>query len=171
MVRDIWVDADSLPKDLRSIVIKLAVRLEVPLYFVADRNLPDVSGFIAQDTGRIRAESGDRTLKSNVKMVVVQSGENSADDYIVQQAGQGSLCITHDIPLAERLLEKNCTVIDDRGGSYTKENIKALLADRSVNAELRSWGVFAEQQSRHTKTGTKNFADNLDRTVTKMKGM
>lgn len=130
-----------------------------------------MAGFICQDTGRLRSETGDRSLKSKIKMVVVQSGENSADDYMVLNAQEGSLCITHDIPLAERLLEKNCTVIDDRGGTYTQENIKALLADRSVNAELRSWGVFAEQQSRHTKTGTKNFADNLDRTVTKMLGM
>ncbi|MCR5761130.1 MAG: DUF188 domain-containing protein [Sphaerochaetaceae bacterium] len=171
MLRDIWVDADSLPKDLRPVVIRLSQRLEVPLYFTADRSLPDVAGFICTDTDRIRKENNDSTLKSNVKMVVVKTGENSADNYIAEHAQEGSLCITHDIPLAARLLEKNCTVIDDRGGTYTSDNIKALLADRSVNAELRSWGVFSEQQSKHSKTSTKNFADNLDRTATKMKGM
>ncbi|MCR4676919.1 MAG: DUF188 domain-containing protein, partial [Sphaerochaetaceae bacterium] len=143
MIRDIWVDADSLPKDLRPIVIRLSQRLEVPLYFVADRSLPDVAGFICTDTARVRKEQNDSTLKSNVKMITVKTGENSADDYMVDHAQENSLCVTHDIPLAARLLEKHCTVIDDRGGSYTEENIRSLLADRSVNAELRIWGVFA----------------------------
>ena len=101
-------------------------------------------------------------------MIVVSSGENSADDYIADTAETGSLCITHDIPLASRLLEKGCTVIDDRGSEYTPDDIKVRLGDRLVNQELRSWGVFSEQQARMGQGVQKAFADNLDRTITRM---
>ncbi|MBP5162193.1 MAG: DUF188 domain-containing protein, partial [Spirochaetales bacterium] len=90
------------------------------------------------------------------------------DDYIVETAAEGSLCITHDIPLASRLLEKGCTVIDDRGSEYTASDIKVRLGDRLVNQELRSWGVFSEQQGRIGQGVQKAFADSLDRTITRM---
>ena len=172
---EIWIDADSLPKNLRAIVLKAAQRTGCKTVFCADRSLPDVVDFIANDTARLRKELPPqilnepdyKTIKKNVKsgisMSVVQSGENSADDYIVENAVSNSLCITHDIPLASRLLEKGCTVIDDRGRNYTKDNIRMLLSERAVNNELRSWGVFSEQQKRLTSSDTKAFADNFDR--------
>lgn len=159
---DIWVDSDSVPKNLRTIILKAAVRINTAAYFVADRQLPDVKQFIADDTHRVRAESGDISLKSKIKMIVVQSGENSADDYIVQNALPGSLCITHDIPLASRLLETGCTVLDDRGGQYTQDDIQSRLSDRAVNAELRFWGVFAVAQKKQKPSDVKAFADLFD---------
>lgn len=168
MIESIWVDSDSLPKSLRPIILRLGLRINVPVIFVADRELPDVKQFIAEDTHRIRVESGDKTLKSIYKMIVVQSGENSADNYIVEHVNDNSFCITHDIPLASRLLEKNAFVIDDRGNTYTAENIKVKLMDRAVNTELRSWGVFAEQQSKQNQKSVKEFSDNLDREINKL---
>ncbi len=165
----IYADADSLPKALRPVVMRASVRIGCKLFFVADRSLPDVMAFISRDTFRRRTEAGgDRSIKSNVKMCVVPSGENSADDYIVENAGPSCLCITHDIPLAARLLEKGCTVIDDRGSSYTPDNIKSLLTGREVNNQLREAGIFALQQSRQGRENTKLFSDNLDRTLTRM---
>lgn len=165
---DIWVDSDSVPKNLRTIILKAAVRLSAAAYFVADRELPDVKQFIAEDTHRLRVAIGDNTIKSPVKMIVVQSGENSADDYIVENVLPSSLCITHDIPLADRLLKKKCIVIDDRGGQYTAEDIKSRLADRAVNAELRTWGVFAEAQKKQKPSDVKAFADKFDTVINRL---
>ena len=174
---NIWVDADSVPAKLRQMILKAASRTSAPCFFVADRELPDVKTYIADDTFSLREQARQngqtdalelRRIKSSVSMVVVPSGENSADDYIVDQASAASLCITHDIPLASRLLEKGCTVIDDRGSEYTAADIWARLGDRLVNQELRSWGVFSEQQSRMGQGVQKAFADNLDRTITRM---
>ncbi len=162
---DIWVDADSIPKNLRAIILKAAVRLNTAAYFVADRSLPDVKQFIAEDTHRIRTEKNDKQLKSQIKMIIVESGENRADDYIVENALSGSLCVTHDIPLASRLLEKNCTVLDDRGGQYSRQDIKSRLSDRAVNAELRTWGVFSNEQKKQKLSDVKAFADKFDSTV------
>ena len=174
---NIWVDADSVPVKLRQMILKAASRTSAPCFFVADRELPDVKSFIADDTFALREKARQagqpdaveiRRIKSRISMVVVASGENSADDYIVEQASESSLCITHDIPLASRLLEKGCTVIDDRGSEYTASDIRARLGDRLVNQELRSWGVFSEQQAKMGQGVQKAFADNLDRTITRM---
>lgn len=164
-----WIDADSIPKNLRPIILKAAVRKNTAAVFVADRELKDVKQFIADDTFRIRTEKGDRSLKSMISMVVVETGANSADDYIVNNACEGNLCITHDIPLAARLLEKGCIVIDDRGGTYNSDNIKALLKNREVNTTLREYGVFAEQQTKSsTAASVKAFSDNFDKTISKL---
>ena len=174
---NIWVDADSVPAKLRQMILKAASRTSAPCFFVADRELPDVKAYIAEDTFALREKARQagqpdaaeiRKIKSKISMVVVESGENSADDYIVEQASAASLCITHDIPLAARLLEKGCIVIDDRGSEYTDADIRARLGDRLVNQELRSWGVFSEQQARMGQGVQKAFADNLDRTITRM---
>ena len=174
---DIWVDADSVPVKLRQMILKAASRTSAPCFFVADRELPDVKAYIAADTFALREKARQagqpdaaqtRRIKSQISMVVVPSVENSADDYIVGQVSAASLCITHDIPLAARLLEKGCTVIDDRGSEYTDADIRARLGDRLVNQELRSWGVFSEQQTRMGQGVQKAFADNLDRTITRI---
>lgn len=165
---DIYVDADSIQRNLRSIILKAAVRLDTAAFFVADRKLPDVEQFIAEDTHRIRVEKQNSELKSKIKMITVDTGENSADDKIVELAGANSLCITHDIPLAARLLDKGCFVINDRGDSYTSDNIKTLLKDRDVNATLREWGLSPDKQKSQTASSVKAFADNFDRLITKM---
>lgn len=173
---DIWVDADSVPRTHRPIILKAAARLGFRTYFVADRPLGDVDGFASEQTHRLREElkatgvedeAQIKACRSNISMVVVSTGADSADDYIVENVKCPALCITHDIPLASRLLEKGVDVIDDRGETYTNEDIKTRLGDRLVNQELRTMGVFA-QQSRIGVSLTKAFADNLDRTITKM---
>lgn len=177
MLFEIWVDADSVPKGLRTIILRAAARLGLSCSFVADRSLPDVVQYIADDTFALRQKArGEgvcdpdviKAVRSRIRMVVVQSGSDSADDHIVQSAKPKSLCITHDIPLASRLLEKGCFVIDDRGSEYTSDDIRARLGDRLVNRELRSWGVFAEQQGRMDASNQKSFADNFDRMLTRL---
>lgn len=168
MIFEIWVDSDSIPNNLKGIILKAAVRLGTAAVFVADRELPDVKQFIAEDTFRVRSENNDRSLKSKIRMIVVKTGANSADDYIVENAPEGSLCITHDIPLASRLLEKGCKVIDDRGLTFSSSNINSLLGDREVNSVLREMGVFAQQQTKQGKSNVKAFSDNFDRTISVM---
>jgi len=166
---NMYVDADSLPRALRPIILKASTRAGGLCVFVADRQLPDIASFINTDTHQRRVEAGgDRSMKSNVRMVVVRTGENSADDTLVETAEPGSLCITHDIPLASRLLQKGCTVLDDRGSEYTKDNIKSLLTGREVNNTLREAGIFSEQQKSRSVNTVKDFADNLDRVLTRM---
>jgi len=174
---EIWIDADSVPKNLRDIILRAAVRTGLPTFFVADRTLSDVELFIQEDTFRLRqalrgAGETDKAVikacKSRIRMVVVENGADSADNYIVENSKSNSLCITHDIPLASRMLKKGARAIDDRGESYTAQTINARLGDRLVNQKLREMGVFSEQQRKMKGFDTKAFADNLDRTLTTM---
>ena len=174
---EIWVDADSVPTNLRQIILRAAARLGCRCFFVADRELADVKQFIAENTYSLRQKARDegqfdveviKSIKSRIRMEIVKTGENSADDFIVENAPEASLCITHDIPLAARLLEKGCTVIDDRGGRYTTDDIRKKLADRLVNQKLRSWGIYAEQQGKIDSSRQKRFADMLDTTIAHM---
>ncbi len=173
----IWIDADSIPKNLRSIILKAAVRVNVQAYFVSDRALSDVQLFIEEDTCRIRKHKKaegieDKTTlksyKSMIHAIVVQTGKDSADNYIVENSTLPALCITHDIPLASRMLEKGAFAIDDRGESYTQENIKEKLGNRAINQQLRDMGIFENQQSKMKESSFKAFADNLDRTLTSL---
>ena len=54
MVLEIWVDSDSVPKNLRLILLRLGLRLNCPTFFVADRSLPDVVSFIKEHTTQLR---------------------------------------------------------------------------------------------------------------------
>ncbi|MGX8681233.1 MAG: DUF188 domain-containing protein, partial [Spirochaetales bacterium] len=103
----IWVDADSVPTNLRQIILRAASRTDATCRFVADRDLKDVRQFIADDTFQRRQKAKEegmtdeteiKAIKSKISITVVQSGENSADDFIVHNAEKAQLCITHDIP-------------------------------------------------------------------------
>ena len=59
-------------------------------------------------------------------------------------------------------------MIDDRGSEYTSDDIKARLGDRLVNKELRSWGVFTDQQGKMDASNQKSFADSFDRLLTRL---
>lgn len=175
---DIWVDADSIPQNLRQVILRASVRLDVRCYFVADRVLADVKQFAADDTfarrkkareqGMVDAEQV-RAVRTKISMIVIETSQDAADNYIVRNSKNGDLCVTHDIPLAARLLQKGCTVIDDRGSEYTESEIKVRLGDRLVNKELRTWGVYVEQQTRMGQGNQKKFADMLDRVLTRLK--
>ncbi len=171
----LWIDADSIPKTLRSIILKAAVRINAQAYFVSDRKLSDVQLFIEEDTHKIRSEKKTQGITdkaqlkayiSSIHQIVVPTGKDSADNYIVDNSVLPALCITHDIPLASRMLEKGAFAIDDRGESYTQENINARLGNRRINQQLREYGIFEEQQGKMKESSIKAFADNLDRTLT-----
>ncbi|NCC63989.1 MAG: hypothetical protein EOM15_04975, partial [Spirochaetia bacterium] len=120
----LYVDADSCPKNLRQIILKAVIRNNLETYFVADRTLKDVQLAYQQHTRELRVSAKQkglndeailREIKSKISSVVVEPGADSADDWIVEHAQLPALAITHDIPLASRLVERGLVVLDDRG--------------------------------------------------------
>ena len=157
----LYVDADSCPRQLRAIILKAVVKRRVTSLFAADRPLPDV----------VKTESRD--LKDDrgvplVNMVVVEKGDDSADDLLVELGSSGALAITRDIPLASRLAELGMVVIDDRGGRYTSETVGERLSMRNLMTELREYGVFAERTRPLGPREVQAFANALDRELTRM---
>ncbi len=146
----IWIDADAAPNDVKSIVARAALRLEIETALVANQRL--------------------QTPANNpfVSSVRVEGGPDVADDHIAEHAEPGDLAITADIPLASRLVEKGVRTMDPRGTEYSKENIGERLSVRDFMDQLRSTGVETGGPPVWGQKDKQAFAATFDRVVTKL---
>jgi uncharacterized protein YaiI (UPF0178 family) len=144
----IWIDADAAPNDVKDIVARAALRVEVPALLVANARLYTPPG------------------NDFVESVRVGGGPDAADDYIADEAEQGDLAITADIPLASRLVEKGVRTIDPRGEEYTRENIGERLSIRDFMDGLRSTGVDTGGHGTWGDREKQAFASTFDRVLT-----
>ncbi len=176
---NVYVDADSFPRELLSIVLKRLIKESgyiTSAVFVSDRVIPLVRETVENHTHALREERKDeldklelRKIKSNISYIVVPSGQDSADDKIVEIALSPALAITHDVPLSSRLCEKGITVIDDRGHIYTKENVKERLSERNWNTELRECGLESLKTKRMTDRDINAFSSAFDSVINQLK--
>lgn len=157
----LYVDADSCPRNLRSIILKAVMKRHVPALFAADRPLPDV-------LAAMEKKKTDGNGYPLVHMAVVQKGDDSADDRLVALSRDGALAVTRDIPLATRLAERGMVVLDDRGGVYTKETVRERLSMRNMMTELRECGVFVEKTKPMGPRDVQAFSNALDRELTRI---
>lgn len=167
---ELYIDADSCPKPIRAIILKAIVNRNLKAFFVADRPLKDVQQTYEEHTSALRStvnEDERRLIKSPITMVVVQSGDDQADQWIADHAPKGALAITRDIILADILVQKEIVVLDDRGGVYTKENIAERLSLRNAMTTLREYGVFVEKHKPIGAKEIREFSASFDREVTK----
>jgi len=142
----ILVDADSCPKAARDLTIRRAAKLKLRVIFAANRAIPDIG---------------------NAEMEICPNRENSADDRLVELSLEGDIVITRDVPLAKRLVEREVSVLDDRGRVFTRDNINEMLSLRNFTVSLAENGLGVERKAGYGKRELKSFADNLDRIITK----
>jgi uncharacterized protein len=117
----IWIDADACPGPIRDIVLRAAIKLSIPIVFVANKLL---------------------TLPNSptVSFVHVEQGPDVVDAYIVAHSEAGDLVVTQDIPLAADLVHRDVTVLSPRGDSFNSDNIGDRLASRNLLHDLRDTG-------------------------------
>jgi len=144
----ILVDADSCPRTARELVLRRAKKLNLIVIFAANRLIPDAEA-------------------SGAQMELCPLGENAADDRIVELAEKGDLVIARDVPLAKRLVEKDVSVVDDRGRVFTKNNINEFLSLRNFTVGLADNGLGFDRIANYGKKELKSFADSLDRILAK----
>jgi uncharacterized protein YaiI (UPF0178 family) len=146
----IWVDADACPGVIKDILFRAAERVQVPLTLVANQPL--------------------RTPPSRlIKTLQVPAGFDVADNEIVKQLQAGDLVITADIPLAAEVIEKGGHALNPRGDFYTRENIRQRLSMRDFMETLRSSGIQTGGPNALNQRDRQNFANQLDRFLTKNK--
>ncbi len=143
-----WVDADSCPKPIRDIICRAGKRISAQVVFAANRPV---------------------SCSKDVMMVILPQEKDAADNYIAENAGEGDIVITRDIPLAKRLVEQNLTVINDRGTLYTRENIGERLSIRNFMLDLYNSGLKPESTRKFGAKDIKAFADTFDKTLTRLK--
>ena len=144
----LWVDADACPVVIKEILFRAASRTGVKLTLVANQ--------------RIRVPASP-----NIRSIQVSAGFDNADNEIVRRLDPGDLVITSDIPLAAEAIEKGAYVLDPRGELYTRENIGARLNMRDFLESMRSSGIDTGGPSALSQGDRKNFADHLDRLLTR----
>ena len=83
----VWIDADACPRAAKDLVVKFALKRQFEVVLVAGQ--PQIKPGLAL-----------------VKLIVVPSGPDAADDYLVEHAVPGELVICSDVPLADRLVKK-----------------------------------------------------------------
>jgi uncharacterized protein YaiI (UPF0178 family) len=76
-----------------------------------------------------------------IERVVVPSGPDVADDWIVERANEAAVVITSDIPLADRCVKAGASVIAPNGKAFTSDSIGMALATRNLMTDLRSAGA------------------------------
>ncbi len=140
----IWVDADACPIAIKEVLYRAANRAKVSVILIANQML------------RVPPSPWIRALQ-------VPAGFDVADQRIVQEATQGDLVITSDIPLASQVIAKGALVLDSRGELMDQGNIKGRLTMRNFMEGLRNSGVDTGGPSGLSKSDVQDFANQLDR--------
>lgn len=144
----IWIDADAAPRDVKDVVFRASLRLELPTILVANQRLQTPAN------------------NPHVSTVRVPGGPDVADQYIADHAVPGDIAITADIPLAAILVEKKIIVLDPRGELYTESNIGERLSIRDFMESVRDIGVETGGPKPWSPREKQAFANALDRTLT-----
>lgn len=118
----IYVDADACP--VKGEIERVADRHGLFTYWVAD--------------GGLRPPSNP-----NIKLVVVNQGADAADNWIAEAIAFADICVTNDIPLAARCLEKGALAIKPNGERFTENGIGMALAQRALMSDLRDQGLIS----------------------------
>ena len=146
----IWVDADACPAVIKEILYRVADRVQMQVTLVANQLL--------------------RVPPSRfIRAVQVPSGADVADKEIVRLLEPGDLVVTGDIPLASDVLKKGGHALNPRGEFYTNDNIAQMLTMRAFMDELRGSGVDTGGPAAFSQADRQNFANSLDRHLTRHK--
>jgi uncharacterized protein YaiI (UPF0178 family) len=141
---DIYVDADACP--VKDETLRVAARHGLKTYLVSD--------------GGIRPRQSPL-----VELVIVAQGADAADDWIAEQIQETDICITNDIPLAARCLERGALAIKPNGEPFTENGIGMALANREIMQGLRERGEITGGPRPFGKSDRSQFLNRLETTV------
>jgi uncharacterized protein len=105
-----------------------------------------------------------------LRHVTVAEGADAADNWIVDTIAAGDICITADIPLAARCLEKGARVLAPNGKPFTQDGIGMALGMRELSRHLRE--LTPGGQTRHAGFGSRDrsrFLSELENCVAALK--
>jgi len=119
----IYVDADACP--VRDEALRVAERHGVPVVYVTNGGLRPSRHPLAS-------------------IVVVEQGADAADMWIAERIGPGDVCVTADVPLAARCVERGARAVAPDGAPFTPQNVGARLAMRDLMADLRAADPFRQ---------------------------
>ena len=144
----IFIDADGCP--VKEETYKVAARYQLKVFVVANK--------------RIQIPH-----HPSLEMIVVSAGPDEADNWIAENIEEHDICITTDIPLADRCLKKMAKVLGARGDEFTEDMIGEALATRELMKELREMGQVGGGPAPFEKRDRSEFLSQLDRIIQQIK--
>jgi uncharacterized protein YaiI (UPF0178 family) len=141
---NIFIDADGCP--VKDETYKVAARYQLKVFVVANKriNIP---------------------LHPSIEMIVVSAGADEADNWIAEHIEEWDICITSDIPLADRCLKKFARVISNRGEEFTEDMIGDAMATRELMKHLRELGEMRGGPPPMEKRDRSEFLSGLDKII------
>ena len=133
----IYVDGDACP--VKNEIIKVSERYDFEVFIVSNSWLRNIVG-------------------NNVKTIVVSEGADEADNWIVEHIESDDVCVTGDIPLAKRCLDKGAVTIGHSGKEFTEDSIGMALAVRNLKSELRATLEFKDTNKQFDKKDRSRFS-------------
>ena len=141
---DIYVDADACP--VKEETIRVAARHGLKTYLVSD--------------GGIRPNQNPL-----VELVIVAQGADAADDWIADNIQKADICVTNDIVLAARCLDRGALAIKPNGEPFTENAIGMALANPELMRGLRESGEITGGPKPFGKSDRSEFLNRLETTV------
>lgn len=145
---EIYIDADACP--VKDEAIRVATRHKLKIHFVSNQWM---------------------RLEENplINKVVVPDGPDVADDWIADHIKPGDLCVTADIPLADRCVKAGAEALNPNGKPYTEESIGMALAMRNLMTDLRETGEITGGGRPFTKNDRSKFLQEIERMLQAIK--
>jgi uncharacterized protein YaiI (UPF0178 family) len=146
---NILVDGDACP--VKAEVEKVAGRHGLPVTIVSN--------------GGLRPSANPL-----MRHVTVAAGADAADDWIAENINAGDICITADIALAARCLDRGARVLAPNGKPFTAEGIGMALGLRELSRHLRE--LTPGGQTHHAGFGKQDrsrFLGELENTIQALK--
>lgn len=146
---EIYVDADACP--VKDEVLKVVARHSIRVHFVSNQWL--------------------RLPQSPlINIVVAPEGPDEADNWIAEHITDQDICITGDIPLADRCIKKGAGALNHNGKEFTIDNIGSTLATRDLMTHLRDSGTIEGGGGQaFSKNDRSRFSSELENLVRKKK--
>lgn len=144
----IFIDADGCP--VKEETYKVAFRYNLPVIVVANRPM-------------------NTPLHPLIALEVVPHGPDEADNWIAEHIEKNDICITTDIPLADRCLKKEARVLDARGEEFTEDMIGDAMATRELMKQLREMGEVKGGPAPFQPRDRSQFLGSLDRIIQSIK--
>jgi len=113
----IYIDADACP--VKEETLRVAERHGLQVFIVSN--------------GGIRPSRDPL-----VEVVIVPREPDAADIWIAERIGAGDICVTGDIPLADRCIKNGAQALNHNGEAFTEAGIGQTLAMRDLMADLRA---------------------------------
>ncbi len=146
---EIYIDADACP--VKDETLKVVARHLIKVHFVSNQWL--------------------RLPQSElINIVVAPEGPDEADKWIADQITAQDICVTADIPLADRCVKEGAIVLNHNGKEFTPESIGMTLATRDLMTHLRDSGQIEGGGGKSfSKSDRSNFSSALETAVQKQK--